>query len=340
MVKKTTKPHLHKITRKGREYWYFRRSGKYIRLPDDPDSREFDTAYWEIRSGKTSITKTTFDALVTSYYQTPRFKSLKPNTRTEYRRTLELIREKNGKRDFTKMRRRDVIAARDAYADTWRKANAMVEQLSILANHAIELEWIIANPASGVSKLKGGEYHPWPEDKLEAFERYCKRESLDTELLAFHLCTGTGQRIGDVVKMEWSHFDGEYMEVLQEKTNSRVWVFCPARLRAHLANAPRAGKHILAKNLTTPISKRHVQKLVLEVREAIGAKEFVIHGWRYNAARELADAGCSDSEIQAVTGHKTLTMVQKYRAQANQKKLSKTAQERRNRTNTKRESDN
>ncbi|WP_235824100.1 hypothetical protein [Falsiruegeria mediterranea] len=65
------------------------------------------------------------------------------------------------------------------------------------------------------------------------------------------------------------------------------------------------------------------------IRTEIGAVEFVIYGWRYNAAVELADAGCSDTEIQSVTGHKTLAMAQKYRAQANQKRLSKSAQAKR-----------
>ena len=66
-----------------------------------------------------------------------------------------------------------------------------------------------------------------------------------------------------------------------------------------------------------------------QVRKAIDATDYVIHGWRYNAAVALAEAGCSDAEIMAVTGHKTLAMVAKYRAQANQRKLSKQAQERR-----------
>jgi integrase len=321
--------------RNGKTYWYFRRGGKYVRLPGDPDSQEFDAAYWELRSGKARAVKTTFEALIRSYYQTPRFKKLKPSTRAEYRRTLELIRTKNGSKDFTKLRRRDVIAARDAPADMWRKANAMVEQLSILAGDAIELEWITTNPASGVEKLTGGEYEPWPEEKLQAFERFCTSNDLKTELLAFYLCTGTGQRIGDVVKMEWSDFDGEYMQVTQEKTGSRIWIYCPKRLRDFLSSTPKRGKHLLAKNLTQPVSKRRVQEMVMRVRKEIGAVDYVIHGWRYTAAVELAEAGCSDSEIQAVTGHKTLKMVQKYRSQARQKVMSKSAQSRRDSNSSK-----
>lgn len=130
------------------------------------------------------------------------------------------------------------------------------------------------------------------------------------------------------------------MQVTQEKTGTELGIYCPDRLQRYLAALPRTGKHILAKNLTQPISKRRAQKLVLEVREQINARAFVIHGWRYNAAKELAEAGCSDTEIQSVTGHKTLEMVKKYRQQANQKRLSKSAQNRReqNRNETKHES--
>lgn len=124
-------------------------------------------------------------------------------------------------------------------------------------------------------------------------------------------------------------FDGEFMRVVQDKTGARVWIACPRFLRDYLAALPKAGRHILAKNLTQPLAKRRVQERVMAVRKKIEAERYVIHGWRYSAAVALAEAGCSDSEIQAVTGHKTLEMVRKYRGQANQKKLSKAAQNRR-----------
>ena len=79
------------------------------------------------------------------------------------------------------------------------------------------------------------------------------------ERTIYELCAGTGQRIGDVVKMQWSDFDGEYMRVVQEKTGADLWIYCPDRLRAHLEALPKVGRHILAKNLTQPISKRRAQ---------------------------------------------------------------------------------
>lgn len=124
------------------------------------------------------------------------------------------------------------------------------------------------------------------------------------------------------------------MVVVQEKTDVRLSIFCPERFQSYLAQLPRTGRHIPAKNLTQHLSKRRAQFLVSKVREAISAKAYVIHGWRHSAAKELAEAGCSDSEIQSVTGHKSLEMVKMYRQQARQKQLSKTAQLRRDRAKT------
>lgn len=333
MVKKLARKYVTTKVSKGRTYYYFRRGETYERLPSDPDSQEFDEAYWAIRSGRSKKkTKTTFETLIVSYYQTPEFKDRKPRVRQEYRRTLELIREKNGAKDFTKLRRRDVIAARDAYAETWRKANAMVEMISILSRYAIDLEWITTNPASGVKKLKGGEYQPWPDAKLHSYEAHCLENNLEWETSAYMLGIGTGQRIGDLIAMQWEHYDGEFISVVQEKTATRLWVACPSFLRRYLDNLPRKGRFIIAQSLHKGVAKRTIQQRVMSVREKIGAQAFVIHGWRYTAAVHLAEAGASDSEIQAVTGHKTLEMVKKYRNQANQKRLSQSAQARRTRT--------
>nr|WP_281173427.1 hypothetical protein [Leisingera methylohalidivorans] len=111
----------------------------------------------------------------------------------------------------------------------------------------------------------------------------------------YELCIGTGQCIGDAVAMEWAHFQGGYMDVVQEKTGARPSIFCPERLQIFLEKLPRRGKHILAKNITQHLSKRRAQSLVAEVRKKIEAEDFVIHGWRNTVAKELAEAGCSDT---------------------------------------------
>ncbi len=343
MVKQNQKPNVTRRKVRGRDgitriYFYYEQTlegrRKLVRLPNDPNSQEFDRRYWEIKSGKAYAPKPklTFEKLIGQYIASSGYKNKADGTKKKYRPILEHIREKNGPMDFTKMRRKDVLAAQEAFSETPRKADYFVQMLSILFNYAIEREDMTHNPACGV-KLYGpqSEMEPWPQDKQDAYIRYCERNKLDTELLAFYLGTGTGQRPGDLCQMKWEHFDGEYMFVLQEKTKTRIRVFCPDNLLDALAKFPRQGDYILARNLREPLTYNILQKKVLAVRKAIEATNFTMHGWRFTAAVELAEAGASDSEIQSVTGHKTLKMVQKYRDRANQAKLSKTAQTRRNR---------
>jgi integrase len=337
-MKKPDLPYLEFKTVGKHRYIYFRleRGGKVTRhrLPNNPDSQEFSQAYWAIRSGrKKAAVKETWHNLITEFYKTPGYLGKAKGTQANYRRHCEAIREKNGEKDVRSFRRKHALAVQRAMQDTWSKANERIAVLSILCKLAVDLEWIDRNPVVDIAKLTGGEYEPWPDDKLTAYERYCDRHDLTDARTIYELAIGTGQRIGDCVKMQWADFDGEYMHVVQDKTGAKLAIYCPARLQAYLATLPRKGRHIMAKNLTQPIGKRAAQKAVEAVRTAIGImhgeNRLVPHGWRYTAAVQLSDAGCGDSEIQAVTGHKTMAMVRKYRAKRDQKAASKRAQQRR-----------
>ncbi|OIQ25455.1 MAG: hypothetical protein BM562_17220 [Alphaproteobacteria bacterium MedPE-SWcel] len=69
-----------------------------------------------------------------------------------------------------------------------------------------------------------------------------------------------------------------------------------------------------------------IQKKLLKIRKELGLVGYGFHGLRYSAAGELAEAGCTDHQIAAITGHKSLSMIQKYSKSANQKRLAKQAQ--------------
>lgn len=327
-------PYLEFKTVKGRLYIYFRKGKLRYRLPDNPDSEEFTREYWRIRSGKRQIrSKTTWNALITEYYKSPRFREKAKGTQANYRRHCEDIREKNGDKDMTSFRRKDALKVQSALQENWSKANERLAVLSILCKLAVDLEWIERNPVVDIPKLTGGEYEPWPDDKLKAYEQYCDRHELTDARTIYELCIGTGQRIGDCVAMRWDDFDGEFMNVVQDKTGTKLTIYCPARLQRYLGNLSRKGHHIMAKNLTQPIGKRAAQKAIEQVRTALvvmhGENRLVPHGWRYTAAVQLSDAGCDDAEIQAVTGHKTMEMVRKYRERRDQKAASKRAQQKR-----------
>jgi integrase len=51
----------------------------------------------------------------------------------------------------------------------------------------------------------------------------------------------------------------------------------------------------------------------------------VLHGLRKTAARKLADAGCSEEEIKAITGHASSRMVAQYTKNADKRKRASAA---------------
>ena len=118
--------------------------------------------------------------------------------------------------------------------------------------------------------------------------------------------------------------------VLDEKSNKRLDVYCPDRLRLFVASIQKTGAHLLLKNLTQALGYSPVEKGFRAWRSTLGdeAKPFTLHGLRKLAIVQLAEAGCSDAEIQAVT-NQSPTTVAYYRQEASRLKLSKTAQIRR-----------
>lgn len=146
----------------------------------------------------------------------------------------------------------------------------------------MDLEWVERNPVTDIPKLTGSEYQAWRDEQLDLFERHCDAYGLTTARTVYKLCVGTGQRLGDYLKMSWNDFDGRYMAACQEKATTKLWVYCPKRLQAYFETPPRTGRHILARNMTQPLGKRAVQKAVEDVRAALG----LMHGENRLVPRE------------------------------------------------------
>lgn len=309
---------------------YFQRRGyQTTRIQSRPGTKEFALEYAAMLNGAqpNPMTGKTFSALVTNYERSQRYKRLAPRTARDYDKVLSWVREKLGPIQIESVRRKDIIRARDANSDAVRFANYIVQVVRILMEHAIDLGWRDDNPAKGVSLLKADTKprEPWPPEMIEKFRAAADGRAL----LVFELCLGTGQRIGDVLKMRWSDIEGDGINVAQGKTGARLWVPFTSHLRATLAETQKVGPTICAWGRGKPTSYRIAHQDVMKVRKEIGAEEFDLHGLRYAAAAELAALGCEDDLIAAVTGHTTKAMIAKYAGSTRQKVRALEAQRRR-----------
>lgn len=317
------------VYRKGRRrYPYFIRDGVCERMPE-PSDPAFWTRYAALlRNPITAPAKRTMKGLIASYMRSQKWAKLAPATQKSYRASLRYIEEKSGHLEPATFRRLHVIQMRDAMADKPTTANRRIGALSVLFEHAIDIDWLAENPAKGVSMLEGKRppRQPWPADMIEKF-----RAAADPEtLLLFEMLLGTGQRVSDVLRMQWGHIEDGGIVVTQGKTRRKLWVPLTDRLRSALEAAPKRGLHIVTQRDGKPVGYSLAARWVLDVRKRIGAEAWDIHALRHSAASEIAALpGMTDEHVRAITGHSSGAMVRLYAGAAQQRARATEAQKRR-----------
>ncbi|WP_410052829.1 tyrosine-type recombinase/integrase [Bradyrhizobium sp. SZCCHNRI1058] len=186
------------------------------------------------------------------------------------------------------------------------------------------LGWTDRDPTAGVRGYKSKEIHTWNESEIAVFER-CWPEGT-REHLTFALLLYTGQRGSDVYRMTWADISGSAIRVAQQKTAAKLTIPIHEALDRVLSTANRSHSTILATVYGERFSvKGFGQMISAAIREAGLPPRCKAHGLRKAAARRLAEAGCSASEIAAITGHKTLAEVERYTRAADQERLARQA---------------
>lgn len=328
-MKKHLPPYCYRLGAQRNVYFRRRPRDKALRIKAKPGSDAFALEYAKLLNGyRPKPTTQNFGALIDSYEKSERFSHLARRTKQDYDKVLRYIRDKVGHLEPAKMERQHIIKMRDANRSRIRFANYTVQIIRVLFEHAIDIGWMEKNPAKGVTLLKSESEprKPWPQDMIDAYRATAKGRAL----LVFEMCIGTGQRIGDVLKMKWGDIEGDGINVTQNKTKAKVWVPFTARLRDAISAAEKRSVFILTNEQGTGAwSYRGASQAVRKTRIEIGAEDYDIHALRHTAATELAQAGCSDELIMAVTGHSSSAMVKLYSGQARQRTRAKEAQEKR-----------
>lgn len=304
-----------------------------IRLDWQGDPQELDRLYWQARSGRherqQAPARHTWRECIIAWRSDQEVQTrLKPSTKKSYRLPMDEIMEKNGAKPMTSTTRKALRAAVAKLADTPRKAQRMVQTVSLLWNYAAnEMDWPLGqNPAKNLGKYTPkNPYEPWPDWMVKALDTAPFRVQV-----AANLILGTGQRPNAAIIMRRDQFHGEWMTVVDEKSAQTLEVYCPPRLRNFIEHLPASGTYLLARNLTQPMGYDAVEKAFRDWRDSLGerAAKFSLHGLRKLAIIELAEAGCSDAEIQSVT-NQSAEMVAYYRLRASRKLMSRAAQQKR-----------
>jgi integrase len=313
------------VTVRGRIYYYHRATGE--RLPDDLEARR--RRLLEISRGakvvKSKRTVGTIGDLIFQFRNRAEYAKLKPNTRRAYGRFLAALEADFGDDYVAEIDREFLLELRDQMADTARSADMMIAVVKRLLDYAVDrprqygLEY---NHAIGIKKIADNHpYEPWPEALVDAFRARAYPELV----LAMELGLGTGQRCGDCLAMLWSAYDGEKIAVKQQKTGTKLKVRATAELKVALDAAPRKAAVILTSKTGRPWRADHFRPELARAVADLGFPGYSYHGLRKLAGKRLADAGCTEKQIAAVLGHKSLAMVQLYTEAADQERLADAA---------------
>jgi integrase len=318
------------IDRNGKPRFYFRRPGfKSVPLPGLPWSPQFMEVYESALSGQplqigASKTKPgTVSAAIVGYYYDQSFLALAPSTQRPLRGILERFRAEHGDKRIALLQRQHIIAllrSKKRFA-----ARHWLMAIRALMKYAVEIDLREDNPAAGVKlpNLKTDGYHSWTEAEIAQFQAY---HGLGTRArLALTLLLYTGQRRGDVIRMGRQHIRDGIMHVRQQKTGIELAIPIHGTLASTIAEAPADHLTFLTTRNGKPFSPAGFGNYFRDCCNEAGLSHCSAHGLRKAAARRLAEAGCTMHEIAAITGHASLSEVQRYTKAADQKRLALSA---------------
>jgi integrase len=333
---KSKLPYLHQYyDRHGKLRCYVRRRGYgQVPLHAAPGSPQFFAEYQAAlnespRPKHFSGAAGTVSCLVVDFYRSTEFSNLRPSSQKTYRNILEKLRELHGHRlvgDLQTPKARKIIEEIGLHAPAM--ANLTRAVLRRLMEYAIEMGLRSDNPFSKVPKYRLGTYHTWTDDEISTFERRWPIGS--RERLAFALLLFTGQRGSDVVKMRRSDIKNGVIRVVQQKTAKDTDDELSIPIHPALERAMRACRsnslYLISDEKGTPITRQSLTRVIrLAVIAAGLPSHCVAHGLRKAALRRLAEYGSTTREISAVSGHRTLTEIERYTRRADHARLSQAA---------------
>lgn len=322
--------------RHGNERFYFRRdrTKPMVRLHGEPGSEEFLIAYSNALAGQTNtkaktLPKESLEWLIRKYYSSAEFEALDPTTQRTRRGILKSVCDKHGDKPYLRLEGRHVRALRDEKKATPEAANVRLKALKQVFKYAVENDLIKANPASDVKKLKGkaGGFHSWTPEEIEKFEKLFPKGTKPR--LAMALLLYTAQRRSDVVLMGPKYIRDGWLTLTQQKNRNinptTISIPVISELQDIISVSPSGKETFLITDYGKPFTSAGFGNWFRSRCNEAGLPGCSAHGLRKAAAAQLAEKGCSATEIMAITGHRSLSETQKYVAAANQKIMAQAA---------------
>ncbi len=296
---------------------------KPVRLPDGPGMKMTLTQLNQQRDATRADSVTivgTVSWVIDKYRGSNRFEKLSDSSKRIYSPWLSEIKKLWGLLPVSAIDKQVCFKFVDRYKDRPSTQNhAAVVLYNVLAEGQRHGLVPSANPAS---KLGLSPKIPrdaiWSAEDRAAWLEAAKRHPRHAKGLAlyFILLEYTAQRPGDVRALVWTGYDdikrkigydSEWIRLVQEKTGKYVEIPVHHELRRvldeHNTSVVHIGGHIVTRPDGLPYNHITMQELFREVSRTAGITNLQARDLRRTACVRLAEAGCTDLEIAAISGH-------------------------------------
>jgi integrase len=288
-------------------HYAWRGGPKIEAAPDTPEFIAEFQAYTKARDARLPSADT-MQGLIDAYMITGDFTDLAPGTAKEYRRYIKMIEVEFGDMPIAAINmpnvRGEFLDWRDKVAKRGKRtADLAFAVLSRIMSRAYDRRKIIANPCERPGRLHSGgrAASVWDADSLAAL----MLKASPAVALPCVIAKETGQRQGDILKLTWAAYDGDFIRLRQSKRGRHVTIPVTHELRAALeaAKATRKGLTICATSRGTAWTSDGFKTSFGKARIAAGVSGLTFHDFRGTAVLQLALSGCSVPEIATITGH-------------------------------------
>ncbi|UDL92224.1 tyrosine-type recombinase/integrase [Mesorhizobium sp. PAMC28654] len=299
---------LHRVTAKGRVYWYAWRGGP--RLVGMPSTPEFFASYNEAIASRTTPDNNRFRSLVTQYKASADYNKLAESTRRNWGPWLDRIAGHFGELRIAQFDRPEKIRPiirrwRAAYAETPRSADYGMQVLSRVLSYAVDpLGKIGSNPCEGVRQLYSGSRSEiiWTDNDVEHLKKTCSVEIAH----AVDLAACTGLRVGDLIRLSWSHVDEDAITISTGKSRHQREAIIPLyqELRDALGRIPKRSPVILTSSKKRPWTVNGLASSFSDAKKIAWQKgdDLHFHDLRGTAATKFYTAGLTEREIAEIMG--------------------------------------
>lgn len=247
--------------------------------------------------------------LIMQYRQDERFKSLRNSTIALYNHLLPQINEVMGDLPIDKISRKAARAFCVSFRENPRKPSMIASMGRVLFNFARLMDDNIKdNPFEelGISKPKPRSA-VWTHEMIDALCDKAHQLNAPSIALALQLGLDTAQRHGDIRALAWTNYNGNSIKLRQSKTG--VWVDIPVMrsLKATLdkvADKDKGMTILIDETTGKSYTRDRLCHRFREICDEAGIEKSIqFRDLRRTSVVRLAEHGCTNAEIAAISGH-------------------------------------